>query len=382
MKVSWDYGVNKAVRAAAMSVLVGDGIGGHEQEKILEKEFCKYFGRKYAVPISSGTAGLHCALLACGVEQGDEVIAPPNADWAVLYPILYTGAKPVFCDVEDVTMNLDPSKIEDKITAKTRVILAVSTAGHPVDFKPIVKTARKHNLMVVNDLAQALGSKYKGAYSDTFGEISVSSLNNLKHISAQHVGIVSTDSEELATAVRIYSHHGEDWSRHEDPIERYVNPSHQYSERYGYRYGPSELHCAIARVQLKRFVDGPLSPERRRKNADYYTQLLNELLPDIRTPVEENWAYHTYLRYIIRTMNRNNLFRYLRKKKVQASINYAAPLHTYRICTLRWRYCRGMFPVTEMLASEILTLPSWATLTRNQLEYVVRCIVKFFRQQA
>jgi perosamine synthetase len=377
MKVEWDYGVTREVRSAVMSVLIGERIGRHEQEKELEKEFCKYFGRKYAVAVSSGTAGLHCALLACNVGRGDEVIAPPNTDWAILYSLLYTGAKPVFCDVEDETMNLDPSKIEEKITPKTKVILAVSTAGHPIDYDAVLKTARKHNLMIVNDLAQALGAQYKDRYCDVFGDISVSSLNNLKHISAEHVGIVSTDDEEIAEAARVYSHHGEDWSHPEDPIERYVNPSHQYSERYGYRYGPSELHCAIARVQLKRFVGGPLRPERRKKIAAYYTKKLNDLLPEIRTPIEKDWAYHTYLRYIVRTKNRDRLFRYLRQRNVQVFINYAAPLHTYRICTRRWGYTRGMFPVTEKLATEVLTLPSWATLTKKELDYVIECLVEF-----
>lgn len=144
-------------------------------------------------------------------------------------------------------------------------------------------------------------------------------------------------------------------------------------------YNPSELHCAIARVQLRKFMTGPLKPEKRRKNAAYYTKLLNSELPDIRTPIEENWAYHTYLRYIIRAKNRDNLFRHLMRKNVRVFIHYATPLHTYVIYTQRWGHCEGKFPVTESLAKEVLTLPSWATLTRRDLDFVVGCMVEFYR---
>jgi dTDP-4-amino-4,6-dideoxygalactose transaminase len=379
MKIAWDYSFTEAVRAAVLKILMEEGAAGHKQEVELEKQFCECFGRKHAVSVSSGLAGLHCALLACGVGEGGEVIAPANTDWSVLYSIMYTGAKPVFCDVETDTMNLNPSKIEEQITSKTKAILAVSTAGHPIDFDAVLGTARAHDLMVINDLAQALGSKYKERYCDTFGDLSVSSFNYLKHISAGHVGIVTTDNEELAAAVRTYSHPGEDWSHHADSLERYTRPLYQHSDRLGYMYGPSELHCAIARVQLRKFMTGGLGPERRRKIAAYYTKLLNDMLPEIRTPIEETWAYHTYLRYIIKTKNRDNLFKYLMRKNVRVFIHYATPLHTYTMYTQRWGYSKRMFPTTEMLARKVLTLPSWASLTREELDYVIGCIVEFHR---
>ncbi len=380
MKVAWDFSITKDVQQAVMRVLKQDKVEGHEQEKALEKEFCKYFGRKYAVAVSSGTAGLHCALLACGVEAGDEVIAPPNTDWSILYSALYTGAKPVFCDVEDRTMNLDPAMIEEKVTSKTKVILTVSTAGHPVDFDPILKTAKDHNLIVVNDGAQALGAKYKGRNCDALGDITVTSFNNRKHVSAANLGIIATDDEKLAEAARAYSHQGADLLYHQggDPIQKHIHPSYSSSSKYGYRYGPSELHCAIARVQLKKFIDGPLGPERRRKIAAYYTKHLNKNLPEIKTPIEENWAYHTYLRYVIRAKNRNGLFEYLTRKNIRTFIHYPKPLHTFKIFTSRWGSCEGMFPVTEKMVDEVLTLPSWVTLTTTQLDYVIKSMGEFY----
>jgi len=380
MKITYGYSISTVEERAALDILKSGRFFGNSQEENLEKEYCSHFGRKYAIAVSSGTAALHCALLACHIGTGDEVIAPPNTDWAILYSILYTGAKPVFCDVEYETMNLDPSKIEAKMTSKTKAIIAVSTAGHPVDFDPILDAARRHDVTVINDLAQALGSKYKGRYCDTLGDMSVCSFGRYKHItSAGHVGIISTDNEELAERVHTYSHQGEGRRHEKDPIETYVNPSYPFFTEYGYRYGSSELHCAIARVQLRKFISGSLNPERRRRNAVYYTKLLNDSLPRIVTPIEKDWAYHTYLRYIIQTTNRNDLFRFLMRKGIRVFIHYAVPLHLFDIVTRNWGSYQGMFPVSERLSKEVLTLPSWASLTRKQVEYVVGCVEEFYK---
>ena len=380
LRVDWDYSIDNAVRSAVMKVVTDDKFLGKEQAKNLEKEYCRYFGRKYAIAVSSATAGLHCAVLASNIEPGDEVIAPPNTDWAILYCILYAGGTPVFCDVEDETMNIDPSMIEKTISSKTKAILAVSTAGHPADFDPIMELARKHNLKVIHDAAQSLGAKYKGKYSDNCGDITVTSFNNHKHISSGHVGIISTDNEDLAKTIYMYADAGESLGKERDPIQSYINPTHQYAETYGFRYRPSELHCAMARVQLKKFIRGPLNPEKRRKVAAYYTKILNNRLPEIRTPVEKDWAYHTYLRYMIRVKeNRNDLFKHLKRKKITAFIHYAAPLHTYQVYTKRWGPQNGRFPVTEKIAREVLTLPSGGTLTRKQLDYVINSIAEFYK---
>jgi dTDP-4-amino-4,6-dideoxygalactose transaminase len=134
----------------------------------------------------------------------------------------------------------------------------------------------------------------------------------------------------------------------------------------------------MARVQLKKFIRGPLNPEKRRQVAAYYTKLLNNRLPEIRTPIEKEWAYHTFLRYIIRVKeNRNNLFKHLKRKNITTFIHYAAPLHTYQVFTNRWGSQIGRFPVTEKLAQEVLTLPSGGTLTRKQLDYVINSVAEF-----
>lgn len=375
MEVGWDYSIDNAVRKAAMKVITNDKFLGKEQVEKLEKEYCGYFGRKYAIAVSSATSGLHCAVLASKIGPGDEVIAPPNTDWAILHCILYVGGTPVFSEVEEDTMNIDPSILENAITPKTKAIMIVSTAGHPADFDPILEIASKHNLKVIHDAAQSLGAKYKGKFSDNYGDITVTSFNNHKHVSSGHVGIVSTENEDLAKRIYMFADAGEALGSHPDPIENYINPSHQHVQSYGFRYRPSEIHCAMARVQLRKFTHGKLNPERRRKIATYYTKQLSERLPNIRTPVEKTWAYHTYLRYIVRIKeNRNELFKHLRRKKITAFIHYAAPLHTYEIFTKRFGAQNGKFPVTERMAREVLTLPNGGTLTRRQLDYVINSV--------
>jgi dTDP-4-amino-4,6-dideoxygalactose transaminase len=381
MRVTYDYSITKLEQEAALEVLrSGDPYSG-KQEAFLEKEYCRHFGRRYAIAVNSGTAGLHCAVLACDIGVGDEVIAPPNTDWAILYGVLYAGGRPAFCDVEEDTMNLCPSKIEEKITPKTRAIMAVSTAGHPTDFDPVLEIAKSHDLFVINDAAQALGAKYKGKYADMLGDITVTSFGRYKYVSgAGRVAIVATDNEELAEAVHVYSHQGEGRSEESDPIKSYINPSYPDFDRLGYRFSPSEVHCAIARVQLKRFTSGALGPKRRRKHAAYYTKELEGLSPHVITPVERDWAHHSYHRYIIRSGNRNSLFKFLRRRNIQAFIHYAVPLHLFKLFVERYGNCRGQFPVTERLAKEVLTLPSWATLSQTQLEYVVKCIKAFYHK--
>jgi dTDP-4-amino-4,6-dideoxygalactose transaminase len=379
MKVAMDYFVTPSVRSAVMKVLRQEKVEGHEQEESFVKEYCKHFGRKFAIAVSSGTAGLQCALLACNVGRDNEVILPPNTDWSVLYSVLYTGAHPVFSDVEYDTQNLDPALIEEKITPRTKAILAISTAGHPMNFEPLLDIAKSHNLMVVNDGCQALGARYKGEYAEICGDISVSSFGYRKHLAAGHLGIVATDNEELAEKTHEYSHQGEGESYHPNPLQNYINPLYANFDTPGFMYGPSELHCAVGRVQLKKFVTGSLGSEKRRRNAAYYTKSLNAKLPYIGTPIEKDWAYHTYLRYIIRVKQRNELFSYLRKKDIEAFIHYSTPLPSYTLYPHQDDSWKQKFPVTYKLSKEVLTLPSWPTLTSNQREYVVNSLVEFYK---
>jgi len=374
-----DYFVTPSVRSAVLKSLTQDRVDKHEQEEQFEKEYCNLFGRRFAIAVSSGTAGLHCALLACKVDRESEVILPPNTDWSVLYSVLYTGAKPVFSDVEYDTQNLDISRLEEKITPKTKAILAVSTAGHPLDFEPLLETAKSHDLMVVNDGCQALGAKYKGKYAETFGDLSVSSFGYRKHLASGHLGIITTDNEELAEKSHEYSHHGEGTSYRPNPLQNYVKPSYANFAIAGLMYGPSELHCAIARVQLKKFTTGSLGVEKRRKNATYYTNAFRHI-PQIKTPIERDWAYHSYLRYIIKTENRDALFKHLRGRGIEAFVHYVAPLPSHALYPHHDETWKQQLPVTHRLSKEVLTLPSWPTLTTPQLKYVVQSVVAFINK--
>jgi perosamine synthetase len=376
MKVLYDTGLGDAERQAVVAVLQGSKFGDYEQKMRLEKEFCSYIGAKYAIAVSSGTAGLHCCLLALGVKSGDEVLTAPNTHSSPPMCIMNVGAKPVFVDIDYDTLNINPSKIEAKITPKTKVLLPVHSNGHPYDVDPVNEIARKHGLAVIEDAAQSLGAKYKGRRLGTFGDVSIHSFARHKHVMAGGWGgIVLTNNEEIAYAVRTYANQGRGskYNQMSDdgaPI--------QQSEKSGYSYWLSEIHAAIARVQFKKFQQGSLAVEKRRKIADRYNKLLHDI-HSLQRPVEKEWAYHSYCRYVVRAKDRDRLYAHLTKRQIYVGIHYYTPVYKEPYYTSQYGPSTEDFPVTEKSAREVLTLPSWATLTPRQQNYVVNCVKRFYQ---
>ncbi|HKM78133.1 MAG TPA: DegT/DnrJ/EryC1/StrS family aminotransferase [Candidatus Bathyarchaeia archaeon] len=376
LKVQYDFDIGNAERRAVQAVLQGSKFETNEQKRELEKEFCEYIGTKYAVAVSSGTAGLHCALLAVGIKSGDEVLTVPNTHSTPPMCIMNTGAKPTFVDVDDDTLNMDASKIEEKITSNTKALLPVHSNGHPYDVDPIHEIARKHGLPIVEDAAQSLGAKYKGKRLGTESDVVVYSFARHKHvIAAGWGGVVLTNSEEIASTVRAYATQGR--GKHYNQTSADGAPV-QLAERSGYSYWLNEMSAAIARVQFKKFRQGPISVEKRRKVADRYNKLLKDV-PSIQTPVEKDYAYHSYCRYVVRAKHRDKLYAYLTKRNIYVAIHYYTPIYKEHYYTDRYGPSEN-FPVTEKVEKEVLTLPSWATLTHTQQDFVVNSIKKFYRE--
>lgn len=253
-----------------------------------EASFAKYCGVKYGVAVNSGTAALHIALAALGVKEGDEVITTPLSCVATTNPILYLGAKPVFVDVEPTTLNVDPALIKKKITPKTKAILPVHLFGHPVDFDPILETAEKNDLFVIEDAAQAHGAKYKGKRTGSFGHIACFSFYADKLITTVEGGMTLTNDEELAEKMRLLRSFG--MSKH----EKFLHPV------LGYNYKMSDIHASIGLVQLQK-LDQYIA--KRRKNAVYLNDKLHDL--DLKLPCEEKYAYNVYYVYHILTKKEN-----------------------------------------------------------------------------
>jgi len=242
-----------------------------------EKSFAKYCGAKHGVAVNSGTAALHIALASLGARTGDEVITTPLSCVATTNPIVYLNAKPVFVDVEPDTLNINPAMLEGKITSKTKAILPVHLFGHPVDLDPLLEIADKHGLYVIEDAAQAHGTKYKGRKVGSFGHISCFSFYADKLITTVEGGIALTNDEELAEKMRLLRSFG----MHKR--EKFFHPI------LGYNYKMSDIHAAIGLVQLRK-LDNYI--ERKRSNICYLRKQLSHLF--LKLPLELDYAFNVY----------------------------------------------------------------------------------------
>ncbi len=277
-----DIGLEE-IEAAEETMKSGWVTQGKKVEE-LEKAFAKYCGAKYGVAVNSGTSALHIALAAIRIKNGDQIVTTPLSCIATANPIRYLNAKPTFADVEARTLNVNPALIENKMTPKTRAILPVHLFGHPTDMDPIIETAEKHSLYVIEDAAQAHGAKYKGRKVGSIGHIACFSLYADKPITAVEGGIATTNDLELAEKMRMFRNLGSDKNR------KFHHPL------LGYNYKMSDIHAAIGIVQLKK-LDRYI--EKKRENAAYLNQRLADL--NLQLPTEEKYAFSVYYVYHILT---------------------------------------------------------------------------------
>lgn len=278
-------GVVRVMESGVLSRYLGcwhnDFYGGPEVQQF-EKEWAEYFGVKHAIAVNSATSGLMAAVGALGIEPGDEIITTPYTMAATVTAPLWYGAIPVFADIEEEYFCLDPKSVEEKITERTKAIMVVDIFGHPYDADAINAIAKKHNLKVIEDCAQAPGVKYKGKYAGTLGDIGVYSLNYHKHIHTGEGGMIVTNDDELAERLQLIRNHAE--AVVEDKgVKNLVN-------MVGLNFRLTELQAAIGRVQLKKLK--PLLDERV-QNCNYLAEKLAQF-PGIRCPKVRDGAEHAY----------------------------------------------------------------------------------------
>jgi len=262
---------------------------GGEQIKLLEKEWAERFGVKYAVTVNSATSGLYAAIGAAGIGPGDEVIVTPWTMTATAAAILVYNAIPVFCDITTETFNIDPAKLESLINERTKAIMVVHIFGNPADMDEIMRIAKKHNLTVIEDVAQAPLALYHGRLTGTIGHMGVFSLNSNKIIQAGEGGIVTTDDDELANRLQLIRNHAEAAIATGKKVKSLVN-------MLGWNYRMNEIEAAIARVQLTKIED---LLERRRALVAHLEKQLKKI-PGIITPVVKNNTTHSYYRYALK----------------------------------------------------------------------------------
>jgi dTDP-4-amino-4,6-dideoxygalactose transaminase len=325
-----------------------------------EREFAAYCETNYCVGVSSGTSALHLALLACGVGPGDEVITVPNTYIATVFAISYTGARPIFVDIDPVTHNLDVSKLEEKITPRTRAILPVHLYGQCVDMDALMDVALKHNLFVIEDDAHAHGSLYKGRKAGSLGHVGCFSFYPTKVLGAYgDGGAVTTSDERLYEKIKMLRYMGQQ--------KKY------YHEVIGYQQRLCDLQAAVLSVKL-RHLDNWIAA--RRKWAHLYTDLLKET--PVRTPIESQNGTHVYYMYTILAPQRNALQSYLSERGIHSTPVY--PLEVpFQPAYADLGYRPGDFPFSHKQVDEILCLPMFPELTEEEVRYTANAIHTFYQ---
>ena len=322
----------------------------------LEAEFARYCGADYGIAVNTGTSALHLALLAAGIGAGDEVITVPFTFVATTAAICYTGAKPVFVDIDPVSYTIDVTQIEAAITERTKAILPVHLYGQPADMDPILEIARRHGLVVIEDAAQAHRSEYKGQRVGSIGDIGCFSFYPGKNLGAcGEGGIVVTNNPEYDRKIRMLRDWGQERKYH-----------HVFK---GYNYRMDGIQGAILRVKL-RYLDR--WTEARRAHAARYDKPLANA--GVKTPTAMPYSHHVYHVYALRSQQRDTLQQKLHEKGIQTGIHYPIPVHL-QTAYADLGYSSGAFPHSEAAAKEVLSLPMYAELTADSQIQVINAVI-------
>ena len=321
-----------------------------------EEKFAKWVGAKYAVATNSGTAALHVALLSCGIGPGDEVITTPFTFIATGNAIVYTGATPVFADIDLETYNIDPDTIEDLITDKTKAILPVQLYGQSADMDKIREIAKKHDLLVIEDAAQAHGAMYNDEKVGNMGDMACFSFYPTKNMTTSEGGMITTNNKELAEKARVFRAHGSNIKYKHDEI--------------GYNFRSSDIAAAIGLAQLDKIDE---FNEKRINNANY----LNEGLKNVEgviTPASPENRKHVYHQYTIRVTkgNRDDWVDILTENGIGSGIHYPIPLYNQPI--YKELGFTGSAPNAELAADTVISLPAHPSLSKEDLDLVIEAV--------
>jgi len=344
--------ISEEIDTVVKMVIQGGNFILGENVKLLEEEIAAFCQTKYAISVASGTDALLLSLMACHLGRGDEVITSPFTFIATAEVIVILGAKPVFVDINPKTYNIDPDKIKEAITPKTKAIIPIHLYGQSADMDKILACAKEHNLIVIEDAAQAIGAKYKGKMVGGMGLMGGFSFFPAKNLGAYgDGGMITTNDEEIAKKIRLMRTHGSQ-----------VKYQH---EIIGTNSRLDELQAAILRVKLKRLNDWT---HKRQKIAQTYTQAFqgSGIIP----PFVEEFNSPVYNQYTIRVKNRDRLLAHLKESGIGVAIHYPTPLHLQPAFSFLG-YKIGDFKESEQAAKEVLSLPCYPELTDEQIAQVI-----------
>lgn len=387
--------VDDADIEAVVKVLKSDYLTTGPAVAAFEKKVADYVGAKYAVAVSNGTAALHVACLAAGIGEGDEVITTPITFAASANSVLYCGGTPVFADIDPDTYNISPEELEKKITSRTKAIIPVHYTGQPCDMDAILEIAHKHNLLVVEDGAHALGAVYKGKKIGSIADMTCFSFHPVKPVTTGEGGMIVTDNEELYRRLVLYRSHG--ITRDKDMMQQYeeqlqqssdpalqeaadmlrgdvIDPGGWYYQQLelGYNYRITDISCALGASQmdkLDRFL------ERRRQIAKKYDEAFADI-PQIKTPWQQEGCQSGWHLYMIQTMERSRreVFDGLRQAGIGVNVHY---IPVYRHPYYQRNGYAGVHCLNaEAFYERAISLPIFPGLTGQQQDYVIEHVIK------
>ena len=353
--------VGAEIRTAIERVLSSQQFVLGREGAAFEEEIAVLCGVAHGVGVASGTDALILALRACGVQAGDEVLLPTYTFVATGSAVSALGAKPVFVDIRPETYNLDPSELERRVTSRTRAIIAVHLYGLAADMDPILAFAKSRKLPLIEDCAQAIGALYKSRRAGSFGDAACFSFYPTKNLGAYgDAGMVVSNSAELAAHLGTLRNHGQ--------TAKYRSSEPGWNSRL------DEMQAAVLRVKLRHLAEWQGT---RRSHAAEYTRLLQQV-PGIMPPHEPEGLEHVYHQYTIRTEQRDALQRHLAARRTGTTVYYPYPLHLQPLYA-HVGHRAGDFPHAERAAQEVLSLPMYPELRKDQIAHVVEAIAEFMK---
>lgn len=388
--------IKEADIQAVIDVLKSDFLTTGPKVEEFEKKVADYIGVNYAVAIANGTAALHAACYAAGISEGDEVITSPITFAASANCILYCKARPVFADIDKETYNIDPEDIERKITNRTKAIIPVDFTGQPCDLDKILEIAKKHNLIVIEDAAHALGASYKGKKIGSISDMTTFSFHPVKHITTGEGGMIMTNDQKLYEKLKLfrthgitreerYLLHGMEWENQEKTEEKKQKEENSLAEKWkrdpedykgpwyyeqielGYNYRITDIQCALGISQMDRLGE---FIERRKKLVEQYNKAFSDCA-NIVIPKQLNNTDNSWHLYVIQILNhsRREIFEKLREAGIGVNVHYI-PVYTfpyYQRNGYQNVYCKN----AEELYKHLISLPLYFDLTDKQQAYVI-----------
>ena len=359
---------------AVVEVLRSDWLTTGPKVREFEEQFACITGADEAVAVSSGTAALHSIMYAIGVSPGDEVILPPMTFVATANAIVFQGGKPVFVDVDPDTLLIDPEQVKEKITPRTKAIVAVDYAGQPCDYEVLRSIADYYGIILIADACHALGAGYKGKKVGNLADLTAFSFHPVKHITTGEGGMVTTNDTNFADKMRRFRNHGID-SDHRQRIER--GTWHYDMVDLGYNYRITDIQCALGLSQLRKLPNWLI---RRQEIAQQYNKAFSHIsgIRPLKVAPEVYHAYHLYVLSCfpnILPIDRDALFARLREECIGANVHYI-PVHLHPYYQKRFCYQKGQYPNAENAYERIISLPIFPRMLDMDVKAVIHAVIE------